>query len=79
MKIWINVLKGKKREKGKKKKKRCVAQQRDLKPTTTFYKVIRVKVNLKKYTYRYTYIKHRINEKWVLSLAPLQSAILYRW
>ena len=44
MKIWINFLK-KKKKKIKKKKKRCVAQQRDLKPTTTFYKVIRVKVN----------------------------------
>ena len=47
MKIWIHFLKKKKRKTRKEKKKRCVAQQRDLKPTTTFNKVIRVKVNLK--------------------------------
>ena len=50
MKTSINFLRKEKknRRKIKKKKKRCVAEQRDLKPTTTFYKVIRVKVNFKK-------------------------------
>ena len=47
MKTSINFLRKEKknRKKIKKKKKRCVAEQRDLEPTTTFYKVIRVKVN----------------------------------